>query len=186
MGIPQVPDRIKEAPAAVLRAVFAGAGQLLLAAEKIRARAMEQAAAIQRATAAAGKAARERAGVGAGGAGSGGGGAGGGGAGAPPVAAAAAPGTAAAPAGAAGNGIAPTATANLPAKKPASTVQQASEVPPIPGYGELSVASLRARLRVLDEGTVAAMLAYEKAHARREPVIAMFERRLAKLRGQAG
>jgi hypothetical protein len=153
MGIPQVPDRIKEAPATVLRAVFAGAGQLLLAAEKIRARAVEQAI-IQHSTAAAGKTAPRPASTGADGAG--------------------------------GGGTAPTATANLPASKPASAVQHASEVPPIPRYSELSVASLRARLRVLDEGTVTAMLAYEKVHAHRGPVIAMFERRLAKMRGQDG
>jgi hypothetical protein len=36
MGIPQVTDRIKEAPAHVLRAVFSGFGQLLLAAERLR------------------------------------------------------------------------------------------------------------------------------------------------------
>jgi hypothetical protein len=41
MPIPQVNDRIKEAPAVMLRAVFAGVGQLLLAADKIRARAAE-------------------------------------------------------------------------------------------------------------------------------------------------
>jgi hypothetical protein len=39
MPIPQVNDRIKEAPAVMLRAVFAGVGQLLLAADKVRARA---------------------------------------------------------------------------------------------------------------------------------------------------
>src|SRR5215831_4520003 len=39
MPIPQVNDRIKEAPAVMLRAVFAGVGQLLLAADKVRSRA---------------------------------------------------------------------------------------------------------------------------------------------------
>jgi hypothetical protein len=51
----------------------------------------------------------------------------------------------------------------------------------LPGYDDLSIASLRARLRVLDAATIQEMLAYEKAHARREPVIAMLERRLAKI-----
>ena len=41
MPIPQVTDRIKEAPAVVLRAVFAGIGQLLMAVDKIRAQAQE-------------------------------------------------------------------------------------------------------------------------------------------------
>ena len=39
MPIPQVNDRIKEAPAVMLRAVFASVGQLLLAADKVRSRA---------------------------------------------------------------------------------------------------------------------------------------------------
>ena len=43
MPIPQVNDRIKEAPVVVLRAVFAGIGQILLTADKVRARATEQA-----------------------------------------------------------------------------------------------------------------------------------------------
>ena len=42
MPIPQVTDRIKEAPAVVLRAVFAGIGQLLMAVDKIRAQSQEQ------------------------------------------------------------------------------------------------------------------------------------------------
>ena len=43
MPIPQVTDRIKEAPAVALRAVFAGVGQLLMAVDKIRAQMQEQA-----------------------------------------------------------------------------------------------------------------------------------------------
>ena len=57
----------------------------------------------------------------------------------------------------------------------------AAEAPPLPGYDDLSLASLRARLRMLDAPTIQAMLSYEKAHARREPVITMLERRLAKI-----
>jgi hypothetical protein len=56
-----------------------------------------------------------------------------------------------------------------------------AQPPPLPGYDDLSLASLRARLRTLDAPAIEAMLAYEKAHARREPVITMLERRLAKL-----
>jgi hypothetical protein len=51
----------------------------------------------------------------------------------------------------------------------------------MPGYDELSLASLRARLRALDAATIQDVLAYEQAHARREPVIAMLERRLVKI-----
>jgi hypothetical protein len=42
MPLPQVNERIKEVPAQALRAVFAGIGQVLLVAEKIRNRAVEQ------------------------------------------------------------------------------------------------------------------------------------------------
>jgi hypothetical protein len=52
---------------------------------------------------------------------------------------------------------------------------------PLPNYDELSVASLRARLRNLDAVQVKQMAEYERAHAARAGVIAMFERRIAKL-----
>ena len=52
---------------------------------------------------------------------------------------------------------------------------------PLPNYGELSIASLRARLRNLDIGQVRQLAEYEKGHAGRADVIAMFERRIAKL-----
>ena len=43
------------------------------------------------------------------------------------------------------------------------------------------MASLRARLRVLDAGQVQALLDYENVHESRPAVITMFERRLSKL-----
>ena len=52
---------------------------------------------------------------------------------------------------------------------------------PVPNYDQLSVASLRARLRVLDAAQVHVLLDYEKAHEGRPAVITMFERRLTKL-----
>ena len=52
---------------------------------------------------------------------------------------------------------------------------------PLPNYDELSVASLRARLRNLDAAQVKQMAEYERAHAGRADVITMFERRIAKL-----
>src|SRR5947209_7788333 len=52
MPISQVNDRIKEAPVVVLRAVFAGIGQILLTADKVRARAAEQVWAPERGPAA--------------------------------------------------------------------------------------------------------------------------------------
>jgi hypothetical protein len=198
MPIPQVNDRIKEAPVVVLRAVFAGIGQILLTADKVRARATEQVWTPDRTPAqapaglpadrrtpepprngttrtepaVAGHAAVREAP-----------------ASHPPVtkttpAAKTAPATKSAPVAKA----APAAKAP-PQAKAAKTVpapraakpEPAAEAPPLPGYDGLSLASLRARLRVLDAPTIQAMLAYERAHARREPVITMLERRLAKI-----
>lgn len=256
MPIPQVNDRIKEAPVVVLRAVFAGIGQLLLTADKVRAKAAEQVWSPDRpvpapaspsqgwqapegprnGTAHTGQAVAER----------------------PaermipespgPAAAAAAPiitpapkpaaapkttsaprPAAAAKAAAAPKTVpaprtAPASKTTAPAKStaapkttparkttatpksaaapktavaaktspaakttpaaktvPAAKATPATEEPPLPGYDDLSLASLRARLRGLDAPAITAMLAYEKAHARREPVITMLERRLAKI-----
>ena len=52
---------------------------------------------------------------------------------------------------------------------------------PLPNYNELSIASLRARLRNLDVAQVRQLAGYEKAHAARADVMAMFERRIVKL-----
>jgi hypothetical protein len=68
----------------------------------------------------------------------------------------------------------------MPAPR-AAKPEPATQAPPLPGYDDLPIASLRARLRVLDAPAIQAMLAYEKAHAGREPVISMLERRLAKI-----
>ena len=51
----------------------------------------------------------------------------------------------------------------------------------MPNYDDLSVASLRARLRNLDTAQVRALLDYEQANAAREAVLTMFERRIVKL-----
>jgi hypothetical protein len=47
------------------------------------------------------------------------------------------------------------------------------------------VASLRARLRNLDVAQVGRLADYERAHAARAEVLAMFERRIAKLEAEA-
>ena len=183
MPIPQVNDRIKEAPVVVLRAVFAGIGQILLTADKVRARATEQVWTPERApaslpmdrqppepprngatrtkTAVADRPAVREAPTGQG-----------------PATAAAVPVTKTTPAAKALR----TTKTSPPAKATATPkAASATEAAPLPGYDDLSFASLRGRLRALDVPTIEAMLAYEKAHARREPVITMFERRLAKL-----
>jgi hypothetical protein len=56
---------------------------------------------------------------------------------------------------------------------------------PLPNYDELSVASLRARLRNLDVTQVRQLAEYERAHAARADVLTMFERRIAKLEAEA-
>jgi hypothetical protein len=56
---------------------------------------------------------------------------------------------------------------------------------PLPNYDELSIASLRARLRTLDVAQLRQLVEYEKAHAARSDVLAMFERRIAKLEAGA-
>ena len=236
MPIPQVNDRIKEAPVVVLRAVFAGIGQILLTADKVRARAAEQVWTPDRAPArapaglpadrrlpepprngtmrtepaVADRPATHEAPVSQG-----------------PVTAEAAPAAKAppatkptpdakvppatkAPSATKPRAATPTSATKTPpatktsratkpraakptpqakaprAAKPvpaprAAEAEPATQAPPLPGYDDLSIASLRARLRVLDAATIQEMLAYEKAHARREPVIAMLERRLAKI-----
>ena len=193
MPIPQVNDRIKEAPVVVLRAVFAGIGQILLTADQVRARAAEQVWTADRPTVpglrstapglrstasgprngtthaepavAEHSAIREA-----------------------PISPAPAPATKTTPAAksvratkpAAATKPAPKAAQSVPAPRAPKADPVAVE-PPLPGWDDLSLASLRARLRGFDAATIRAMLAYEQAHARREPVITMLERRLAKI-----
>jgi len=52
---------------------------------------------------------------------------------------------------------------------------------PVPNYDDLSIASLRARLRNLSADQLTQLIDYEKGHAARPDVITMYERRIAKL-----
>jgi hypothetical protein len=72
-----------------------------------------------------------------------------------------------------------------PAAAPAAGSEPADSSPPLPNYDELSVASLRARLRNLDVAQVRRLAEYERAHTARADVISMFERRIAKLEAGA-
>ena len=226
MRVPQVSERIKEAPAQALRGVFAGIGQLLLITDKLRnktsasqqvppARAPEPsqtradtapapapvssapsapAAAPASAVAASASAAPASAVA----------------VSAPapavaaPASAAAAP-AASAPAAArvpaarnfdktgnvrlltsaeaAADAKAPAPAVGAPAAGRAKRAEAAAPaaVAPLPNYDELSIASLRARLRNLDPTELRQLVGYEQAHADRADVIAMFERRIAKL-----
>ena len=52
---------------------------------------------------------------------------------------------------------------------------------PLPNYDDLTIASVRARLRNLSREQLDQLVDYEKAHANRADFIAMFERRIAKV-----
>jgi hypothetical protein len=171
MRIPPPPERIKEAPAHALRAVFAGVGQVLLITERVRQRAIEQVhpqltsvpaeaqahapdvpppPSPESAAAAATQAAASRA---------------------------------AASQDAAARAAAPTAAKAEVPEPQAGASEAAAAGLPVPNYDELTIASLRARLRALDVAQVRGLLDYERAHASRANVITMFERRIAKLEG---
>ena len=218
MRVPPVNERVKGAPVSMLRAMFAGIGQVLRTTDKLRGKsepgpvdpekvvsdtsaaapaaqtapetaaapavpetaASEPAAAQEVAAdvAAASSAAAEAA--------------------APaPAAAEAKPKTAAKPRAAAkpqaaakpaGGHVRLLAADEVPAAQAEAAPEPAAAVAPASGaelplanYDELSVASLRARLRNLSADQLGQLIAYEKDHAAREDVITMFERRIAKL-----
>ena len=198
MRVPQVSERVKELPAQALRGIFAGIGQVLLLTDKLmnktppgqqvpQARGPERKETVAEEPRAAPAATTAPA--------------------APAVKAAPA---AKAPAGkapeardldktgnvrlldgtgASASGAAQAAKASVTAEASVILeVDEATEAPategadaPLPNYDELSVASLRARLRNLDAAQVKQMAEYERAHAARSDVITMFERRIAKL-----
>ncbi len=67
---------------------------------------------------------------------------------------------------------------------PAETVHEADTVPsaPVPGWDELTLGSIRARLRRLSPDDLTALRSYEKAHGARPDVLSMLENRLVKVR----
>jgi len=72
---------------------------------------------------------------------------------------------------------------------PAGLLGEATTGPaqlPVPNYDDLSLASLRARLRNLDSAQVRELLDYEKANAARPDLLTMYERRLSKLETAPG
>jgi len=64
---------------------------------------------------------------------------------------------------------------------PAASAAPVDAGPPLPNYDQMSIASLRARLRNLDIAQVRGLVEYEKGHAGRTDVLGMLERRIAKL-----
>jgi len=171
-----VPQKEKEGPASMLRAVFAGFGSLLSVVDKVRSKPAAEAPAAAESPAPA-----------------------------PAPAAAAAPEAAAEPETATPETVAaeaatPEVTAEAePAAAPetvaaetavAETVtpeETAGEVAELPlaNYDESTVASLRARLRNLSVDQLNQLIEYEKGHAARADVITMFERRVAKIEAEA-
>jgi hypothetical protein len=67
-----------------------------------------------------------------------------------------------------------------PEPEPATEPDTASALP-LANYGELSVASLRARLRNLSNDDLNQLMTYERAHQDRPEVIKMFQNRLIKM-----
>jgi cytoskeletal protein RodZ len=171
MRVPQVKERVKESPASALRAMFAGIGSMLFVKDKIRHKAgtensaPETEAAAPETTVAPETVVAETSA-------------------APEVTTApettavpeatVAPETAAAPETVA----APTVVAETTAV-PETTAEAAAL--PLPNYDELTIASLRARLRTLTPEQLTVLIEYERAHANRADVITMFERRITKL-----
>jgi hypothetical protein len=198
MRVPQVNERVKEAPAHALRAMFAGIGQLLSATDKLRGKPAQAPAAAETAakapeTAAANGAATapeavvttetvtvetpapettvEAA--------------------APAASEPKAPTPDSAPAGGHVKPVdeltveeAPPVAAAEPAVAEAVPAEPAAAELPLANYDSLTIASLRARLRNLSVAQLGQLIAYEKANSDRADVIAMFERRVAKLESE--
>jgi len=202
MRVPHVSERVKEAPAQALRGMFAGIGQLLLVTDKLRSKkqaaeppqptsteAPVAASAAAPAPPASAPAAEAEVPVAAEAA-----------AGAPEVKATK-PRTKARPKAEPPKAETPAAKTKAPAAKTARDAGVAGNVRvlasegttattaaapglPLPNYDELSVASLRARLRNLTAAQVTELVTYEKVNADRPEVVAMFERRIAKLEAE--
>ncbi len=85
---------------------------------------------------------------------------------------------------AAAGDTAPTVHAAASRAEGAAPAAEAAPGAPLPNYDELSIASLRARLRNLDVPQLRQLVEYESAHADRADVITMFERRIAKLQAE--
>ena len=73
------------------------------------------------------------------------------------------------------------AAAEATAGPETSASPDASSALPLANYDELSVASLRARLRNLSNDDLTQLMTYEKAHQNRPEVIKMFQNRLLKM-----
>ena len=180
MRVPQVKERVKESPASALRAMFAGIGSMLFVKDKIRHKAgAENSAPTTEAAAPETTETPETV--------------------APEATVASevttapettsGPETTAVPDATAATVTPETVTPETSAA-PETVVAETTAEPettadaaalPLANYDELTIASLRARLRTLTPEQLTVLIEYEKAHANRADVITMFERRITKL-----
>jgi hypothetical protein len=169
MSVPQM----KEGPASMLRAMFAGFGSLMSVVDKLRAKPAAEAPADAEAPAAATTPAPEDTA-------------------APEPEATAAPATVVAEATVEPEpetAVAPEATAEsetsaapgADADAENSAAPETSSALPLANYDDLSIASLRARLRNLSNDDLTQLMSYERAHQDRPEVIKMFQNRLIKM-----
>lgn len=174
MSAPQ----IKERPASMLRAMFAGFGSLMSVMDKVRPKPAAEAPAGATTPAPEDTAAQEEA---------------------APAAVAPEPVTAETASEAAPSAAAETVAAEATDAAQATVVAETTAVPqdaavaetvvdaetigelPVANYDELSVASLRARLRNLTNDDLTQLMTYERANQNRPEVVKMFQNRLIKM-----
>ena len=70
----------------------------------------------------------------------------------------------------------------VPAAEPEVSERAPAGDPPVPGWDELTLGSIRARLRRLSEDDLVALHDYEERHAARADVLSMLQNRLTKVR----
>jgi len=163
MSAPQM----KERPASMLRAMFAGFGSLMSVMDKVRSKPAAEAPAATATPAPEDTATAE---------------------------ATAAPADNAVPESVAETAAEPetsaapeTVAAEAPAQPETSAATEttgdsaASSALPLANYDELTVASLRARLRNLSNDDLTQLMEYERAHQNRPEVVKMFQNRLIKM-----
>jgi hypothetical protein len=74
----------------------------------------------------------------------------------------------------------------VPNKAAGDTTEPApAEEPLVPGWDELSLGSIRARLRRLSEEDLVALHGYEESHTARPDVLSMLQNRLIKVRSES-
>jgi hypothetical protein len=152
MGIGQIPGQLRRAPTLALRVVFAGIGRILMAADRPQAPATSAAQQPTCTTEDRQQSAASR------------------------------PQPAAAANDSRWRSLDQTGNVRLlPAQERSDDAAPAMPELPLPRYDELSLASIRARLRNLDVDQLRVLANYERKNAERPEVLGMLERRIEKL-----